>query len=1330
MFNTMKRKMFFRLAVVCLIAASALIACTKDYGSDIKALQDDVAGLSKQVSDLEGLIKDGKVITAVTPVENGTRVSFSNGESFTILNGEPGKDGKDGTVWEIRDDYWWYDNGEGFKNSGKKAKGDPGKDADVWTIGENGNWFCNGTDTGKPSQGVDGKSAFDIAKEHNPALANMSEEDWVKSLKGDKGDPGKNGDYYYPCVNKNDERGWYKHWVHVDGTTKEETMLDELWLPEDVLTAVWDEASKTITFHNVEGAEDGIVEISLALGLNSIALIPEMWDASLGMPTAQVYAIMPTPWETFKAIYNRSASVPRYMEFFDAQGGWAGIDPKENLAGMNFLFWCSLYNSYLGVMEMTAPWYGYDQEFDVYHYEGDAEGDRYKYPWQDVHNGGGYTTELTYPDFANAVKDCIADMGKRLEKTGDINDNFYFRQTPVSALNLKYRINPAGADISGYKFNMLDRSLQVVNDYYEQGRKAEGDNRASAVAKLETEKVGKDQLNVTGYINYFKYWADKPDQFWLMVMMSYAANAWDYWDACREVNMVPTAWPSDCAAGMSADLINHDNAAYTIPNPDGDDPARVPYNHVQRSMQAMRDWFEMQGIKYETILALEAARTNAGSEAIVSDYTAVKMDFVTPVWTAYNHRFQGADNITGRWRMATTSATFAYYDAVGEELDLTNPYTYENDYLVVGQTYDVASHMRFADTYYGRLEDLGFDVEYDFYVYEEKNSESHPYDDGKNWADHDNNPCGETETNYGGWDKVTCTKDGQVAVKKDGDNFVSGAIGKYVIITADAKIKNNATDTWYTSSTSGHTTPYYMKENEDGGYDKEYYMNDRQVDEFAGHYVLLIVPDSSKALQVKRVLGTFAYLDLPESGLTAPAPLKSLKPANATDADWAQALDMDWEGFTNIYNIPEGPSSTLQKGYSAVIANDPDMFSITLDNKARTGTKNMKYTFEPKEEFQGKYPVLEYTIEWTITMDWTAVEPILNPDYILYDYDEDGNKTGLAKTDIKPDPVTKYAAPRAPYGEGTFPYVDTVIRVKGKRIVENNAEKWAPQASIRENLYKYGDPLYEIDNVKDVSMSINYANSVKDESSATLWMKDGSADLMSFDKQEIRQLTPFEAGERSRDYVIDIKVTLENGESKTVKAYILRFVCPMYIRIVDTDPDSDAGDVDLYTHRNDWCSDLSRIQIVDVGNGSGTDEQVLVWFELEYDHGRAHYIRHISPFARDTYGDNMTSRNIKNPKWHAEGDGTYGENLQYEEYTGWFYWYNNGNDLQENKFTPYTVEVEVTDLATLKAEGLVYVHKTLESEVAHNLEPGHPAVRKPNPNNVIVLPTYETVFDD
>ena len=259
MFNKMKRKMFFRLAVTCLVAVSALIACTKDYESDIKELQNKVDGLSKQVADLDQLIKDGYVITDVSPITGGTRVTLSNGKTFDVTNGidgDDGEDGKDGTTWKIGDnENWWadYGDGKGFVDSGKPsrgAKGDKGLTGD---------------------RGPDGKSAYELAKE---AGFTGTEAEWLASLKGEPGEKGRNGDYYYPCVDK--ESANYKHWIKVDGETGAETPQEALWLSDDVVTAVWDEDNEIITFHNVEGADEGIVEINLSLGVHYTAPIWEL----------------------------------------------------------------------------------------------------------------------------------------------------------------------------------------------------------------------------------------------------------------------------------------------------------------------------------------------------------------------------------------------------------------------------------------------------------------------------------------------------------------------------------------------------------------------------------------------------------------------------------------------------------------------------------------------------------------------------------------------------------------------------------------------------------------------------------------------------------------------------------------------------------------------------------------------------------------------------------------------------------------------------------------------------------------------------------------------
>ncbi len=49
-------------------------------------------------------------------------------------------------------------------------------------IGENGNWYISGEDTGKPSRGQDGLSAYQIAVSCG-YKGNMFE--WLNDLKGD-----------------------------------------------------------------------------------------------------------------------------------------------------------------------------------------------------------------------------------------------------------------------------------------------------------------------------------------------------------------------------------------------------------------------------------------------------------------------------------------------------------------------------------------------------------------------------------------------------------------------------------------------------------------------------------------------------------------------------------------------------------------------------------------------------------------------------------------------------------------------------------------------------------------------------------------------------------------------------------------------------------------------------------------------------------------------------------------------------------------------------------------------------------------------------------------
>lgn len=114
-----------KLAVILLAVASLVCACNKydDAISDlekrvykseknIEDLLDRVDALEKIISNLQ----EGVVITSVTAVEGGFKVAFSDGSSFTVVNGE------DSTVSFTEDNLCYYfDFGDGNKVAVSKA---------------------------------------------------------------------------------------------------------------------------------------------------------------------------------------------------------------------------------------------------------------------------------------------------------------------------------------------------------------------------------------------------------------------------------------------------------------------------------------------------------------------------------------------------------------------------------------------------------------------------------------------------------------------------------------------------------------------------------------------------------------------------------------------------------------------------------------------------------------------------------------------------------------------------------------------------------------------------------------------------------------------------------------------------------------------------------------------------------------------------------------------------------------------------------------------------------------------------------------------------------
>lgn len=255
-----KFKNLFLAGAIVLGLAGVAVSCT-DYDGDINDLTERVKKLESTVSDLQTAINNGAVITDVTPITNGVKVTLSNGKSFDVTNGKDGNDGKDGA---------------------------PGKDGSVVTIGANGNWFIDGKDTGFASKGDKGDKG-DPGKDGKDGAPGKDGKDGNDGAPGAPGKDGVDGKdalqiWYQPCTDKSDAN--YGKWVKYTydpaskETTSEVTNIDVF--PEGTMTAVYDEESGKITFHNVEGAKDGVVEISLLTTVKSLALIPEALMEGLG----------------------------------------------------------------------------------------------------------------------------------------------------------------------------------------------------------------------------------------------------------------------------------------------------------------------------------------------------------------------------------------------------------------------------------------------------------------------------------------------------------------------------------------------------------------------------------------------------------------------------------------------------------------------------------------------------------------------------------------------------------------------------------------------------------------------------------------------------------------------------------------------------------------------------------------------------------------------------------------------------------------------------------------------------------------------------------------
>ena len=152
------------------LAVSTAVTSCKDYDDDIDNLQTQIDANKASIADLQKFVNEGKWVKGVESVTGGFKITFSDGQSYTVVNGKDGATGatgatgaqgvagKDGSIVTIGEDGFWYIDGKktDVKAQGKKgdkgetgAQGVAGKDGYSPYIGEDGFWYFYNAETQK-----------------------------------------------------------------------------------------------------------------------------------------------------------------------------------------------------------------------------------------------------------------------------------------------------------------------------------------------------------------------------------------------------------------------------------------------------------------------------------------------------------------------------------------------------------------------------------------------------------------------------------------------------------------------------------------------------------------------------------------------------------------------------------------------------------------------------------------------------------------------------------------------------------------------------------------------------------------------------------------------------------------------------------------------------------------------------------------------------------------------------------------------------------------------------------------------------------------------------
>ncbi|MCD8295386.1 MAG: DUF4988 domain-containing protein, partial [Clostridia bacterium] len=277
-------------------------------------LQSQITALSGNVDYLQSLINQGKVVTNVEQNGEGVTISFSDGSTYTIYNGQDGADGKDGV-------------------DGKD--GNDGKDADVWTIGDDGYWYLNGTKTDYKAIGSDGATGATGAQGEQGIQGEQGE-------KGDKGDTGADGKSYVLIPNY--DTGYFDLYEVIEGTDDNGAATYDYQLVQSnfiaftgsddeeedttpALTAIWD--GNYLHLYNVQVGEDEEgnpiyenVDVFLGSALNGIAVVPSVLDKETFYPTTDAPFLNLTTWYSDAANTEATDDTDAENYYDETSGKW------------------------------------------------------------------------------------------------------------------------------------------------------------------------------------------------------------------------------------------------------------------------------------------------------------------------------------------------------------------------------------------------------------------------------------------------------------------------------------------------------------------------------------------------------------------------------------------------------------------------------------------------------------------------------------------------------------------------------------------------------------------------------------------------------------------------------------------------------------------------------------------------------------------------------------------------------------------------------------------------------------------------------------------------